>query len=447
MEFKGFAVAIDGFYHDSPVILGAKTLRKEESKLPIDGLTEIDRQPRQGMIRLGIKKETAAGKEYPAEVNYFILDPETPDPEERQRLIDLFHEEFGDEPKCISIYLTHSTIDEAFPQNYKRYGRNTALKCIGDGKSALCTDPQFVQGLKALTVEELAKIREVEVGEVKIDPTRPIVECAGRECKFSVVNEESQNKECKATATLSIEIPALGGIGVWQITTGSFNSILNINGFIRDMVNRFGRAHMLPLTLERREIETIFKGKKAKHYPLYLNTDKSMAEMMKTLSIAPERVLIEAYGEQVKELPAPEEIMDAEATEVPAETEKTAVPEQRVPGKTSEPGEPLDEKSQKFLDGCKKDAAEELGTEEKTEKPSKDIEAKIDALPDNFFQFMIAAKALFKEAGKEDMYADILHRFSIKVLSDLKDDPNNKEIKKKQDLVMAETIIVLQDSL
>lgn len=488
MNFKGFAVSIDGFYHDSPVILGARTLERKDSKLPIDGLSEIDRPPRQGMLRLGIKKKTSGGKEYPSEVDYFILDPEAPDPAEKLRLIKLFEEEFGKEPKSISIMLRHSEIDEAFPQNYKRYGRNTALKCIGDGKTALCTDPQFAEGL--------------EIESEHPDRKLPIVKCLGRNCKFSVVNEKSTNKECKATATLSVEIPALGGIGVWQITTGSFNSILNINGFIRDMMHRFGRAHMLPLTLERREIETIFKGKKAKHYPLYMNTDKSMTEMMKQLSIAPERVLIETYGEQIKELPAPAEIMDAETAEIPVEEGKPLVincppvdihadinvkhqGQQSEPGEPSKPaaphpmtedpeeaeinrlaaqdevektvgkaveafdGKPADKQSKEFLDGLKEDgkvlekpydaavegegykkpASEAAGTVEGVKELDKEKAAPIQSpqnkmtdMPENFFEFMNKAKAMLKKAEKEDMYVDALHTYSVKGLSEVKDD-------------------------
>lgn len=455
MNFKGFAVSTDGFYHDSPVILGAKTLTKEESKLPINGLTEIDRPPRQGMIRLGVKKKTPAGKEYPAEVDYFILDPETPEPEERQRLVDLFHAEFGNEPKAVSCLIRSSDINEAFPQNYKRYGRNTALKCIGDGETALCTDPQFVTGLKLLTDEEL------QVRNLKKDSARPVVWCDGRECAYAVVNEKSSNKECKATATLSIEIPVLGGIGCWQITTGSFNSILNINGFIRDMALRFGRAHMLPLTLERREIETIFKGKKAKHYPLYLNTHHSMSEMLKQLKIAPERVLIETYAEQSGELPPPAEIMDAEVVDVPAE-EKVSDQEQyerdrmaaqdevkETVGPATQSLTAVDdaEKSKEFLAGLKEDGeqlkkpydaavegegykkspAETVAAPKETEKeempaPIQSPQNKAVDMPENFFEFMTKAKAMLKKAEKEDMYKDALHTYSIKVLSDVKDD-------------------------
>jgi hypothetical protein len=495
MNFKGFAVSIDGFYHDSPVILGAKTLVKEESKLPINGLTEIDRPPRQGMIRLGIKKTTQGGKEYPSEVNYFILDPETPEPAERQRVIDLFHKEFGEEPRAINCLIRSSDINESFPQNYKRYGRNTALKCIGDGETALCTDPQFDKGLVHLTKAEIAKIRKVSIDKVKLDPAKPIVWCAGRDCLYSIVNEASNSKECKATATLSIEIPVLQGIGCWQITTGSFNSILNINGFIRDMVVRFGRAHMLPLTLERREIETIFKGKKAKHYPLYLNTHHSMGEVIKQLRIAPERVLIEVYAEQSGELPPPAEIMDVEAVpvgeteirevtghpSVVAKYEESLKEEPLVancPQTTHEEVDPEkaeidrmaeqdNENAEEFLSGLKEDAKaldapynasiEGEGYKKPVDtagvtlppqsvvvekpEPKADITSKIDSLPDNFFEFMNAAKKLFKDGEKVDKYLDVLDRFSVKGLSALKDD------KPKQDKIMAECILVLQDEL
>jgi hypothetical protein len=483
MNFNGFAVSIDGFYHDSPVILGAKTLEREDSKLPINGLTEIDRPPRQGMIRLGVKKKKqGTNTEYPSEVDFFILDPETPEPEEKKRLIDLFHKEFGSEPKAISCLIRSSDINEAFPQNYKRYGRNTALKCIGDGETALCTDPQFVEGLKALTDKELQE------KELKKNPTRPIVWCAGRDCMYSIVNDASKNKECKATATLSIEIPVLGGIGCWQITTGSFNSILNINGFIRDMVLRFGRAHMLPLTLERREIETIFRGKKAKHYPLYLNTHHSMGEMLKQLKIAPERVLIETYAEQSGELPPPAEIMDAEGVEVPVE-EKMPVEEECVQGHpnvvrkyeeslkediaeaspmTVDPedaeinrmaaqdevketvGKAVDQQSKEFLDGLKEDGkvldkpynAEVEGEgykkrpvdalppeTEKKEKPApiQSPQNKLIDMPENFFEFMNKAKSMLKKAEKEDMYIDALHTYSVKGLSEVKDDKKKQE--------------------
>jgi len=42
----------------------------------IKGLSSIRRLPRLGKIRLGIKKVTAKGKEYPSETDYFVCPAE-----------------------------------------------------------------------------------------------------------------------------------------------------------------------------------------------------------------------------------------------------------------------------------------------------------------------------------------------------------------------------------
>ncbi len=405
--------------------------------MPIAGLTDINRPPRQGMLRLGIKKKTTSGKEYPAEVDYFILDPETPDKEEKARLIEKFHEAFGDKPKTISITLPYSDIDEVFPQNYKRYGRNTSLKCIGDGVTATCTEEPFAQGLKTIGKDERGL---------------PKVECKGRDCVFATTNENSTAKECKATATLSVKIHPLGGIGVWQVTTGSFNSIVNINSCIRDLIDEYGRAHALPLVLERRPQETSFKGKKTTHYTLHINTDKSIIEMVRQAQIAPERVLIEAYGTEVAALPAPEEIMDAETSTEPEKDDMTSHRE-----KLSKDVEKIQEKakadpadspdklaeydkttekvieqfdgirqadSEGFIEGCKKDAKEELGSDGNTDKPA-------IVFPAPFPKFMAFCKAQLEAAGKGDMYKDAFHLYSIKTAADLEKDVKKQEAIRK----------------
>ena len=47
---------------------------REDEEMAIKGVSEVRRLPRCGKIRLGIKKKTKEGVEYPAEVDYFILD-------------------------------------------------------------------------------------------------------------------------------------------------------------------------------------------------------------------------------------------------------------------------------------------------------------------------------------------------------------------------------------
>lgn len=253
------------------------TQEREVEDMAIKGLSEVRRLPRLGKIRLGIKKKTAAGKEYPAEVDYFILDPQTPSELENQKLKDEFHKLYGEQPKSIGIMFPVASSDVYFPQFYKRYGSGAALKCKGDGEVASCTTKEYAAGLKVLGEDEMGLIKVV---------------CAGKECPYY------KKKECTEVGTLQILLPELPGAGVWQISTGSFHSIVNVNSCIEYIKAVCGRAHMIPLTLERREQEIVHEGHKTKHYILHINMDFKLADIQRYAMIDPTKVLLE--------LPAPE---------------------------------------------------------------------------------------------------------------------------------------------
>ncbi len=422
-----------GFY-DSPVMLGATRIkiRKEKCTMPIKDLTDIDRPPRQGMLRLGVKKKTARGKEYPSEVSYFILDPETPDEVERQKLIDLFHKTFGNEPKVLDVMLINPENKEQFPQSYKRYGKNTGLKCIGDGETAVCTEQQYTSGLKVTGKDE----RDFS-----------IVECAGRECVFAVTNEGSQQKECKATGTLSLKIEALGGLGVWQVTTGSFNSLVNINSGIRELIRKYGRAFELPLKLERRSQETQYQGKSATHYPLHLNTNGDIQKYFKESKVsiiegdmppvdddvadAEDMTTGRAFAEMADAELTPEEIAKADAhvdevientDEIKAETQKQETIDKINLVKdtfgaqdtdvviTDNKGKPLD------MPGAA------VAAQVRENRTSNVV------LPCNFFEFMGFARGKLQQAGKLGEYTEVLTKYGATSPTQLKEE-------KTQDLV------------
>jgi hypothetical protein len=219
-------------------------------------------------------------------------------------------------------------------------------------------------------------------------------------------------------------------MGVWQVTTGSFNSIVNINSCIRSIVAKYGRAHALPLVLERRPQETTYKGKKATHYTLHINTDKSLGEMVKQAQLAPDQVLIEAYGEQVS-LPAPEEIMDADTTQEPEEQVKDTeeprpalvvnhppVHEGNVDGEVEEQAE-IDRLAQADEEACKK-AIEKV---EEHFPGSEVVSISKEGHPETFWEFMPWAQSKLRAAGKLDKYKEVLHSKGVKVLSETKDDP------------------------
>jgi hypothetical protein len=250
---------------------------KELEDMAIKGLSEVRRLPRLGKIRLGIKKKTEKGVEYPSEVDYFILDPQTPSDLENQKIIDEFASIYGDKPKSIKIMFPVASHEIYFPQFYKRYGSSTSLKCKGDGELASCAKDEFAKGLTVTGKDEMGL---------------PIVKCQGRECLHY------KSKECSEVGTLQVLLPDLPGAGVWQISTGSYNSIVNLNSCIEYIKAVCGRAHMIPLTLERRQQEMAHDGKKTHHYILHVNMDFKLSDLQKFALIDPTRMLLE--------LPAPE---------------------------------------------------------------------------------------------------------------------------------------------
>jgi Recombination directionality factor-like len=253
-------------------------LQKQSEDDMIKGLSDVRRFPRLGKIRLGKRVPNKSGNgDHPVEVDYFILDPSTPVPEERERLIQEFKKKYGDEPKSIDIMLPHPDINLFFPQFFKRYGGNHLLKCVGDGEMAECSSVENAAGLEI--------VGDSERGWKK-------VRCAGTVCPYY------QNRQCAERGTLNVLLPQLPGIGCWQIETGSYHGIVGVNSGLDGVRNACGRVHMIPLKLERRPIETNFEGKKMTHFPLFISQEFRLADLQKYALIDATRVALE--------LPAPD---------------------------------------------------------------------------------------------------------------------------------------------
>lgn len=251
-----------------------KYLKQEREKniMPIKGLTEARRLPRLGKIRLGIKAKNAEGKEYPKEVDYFIADPQIPDENKKQEIIAKFYKLYGDQPKRIEIMFPVSDPDVFFQQWYKRYGSGTLLQCKGDGETAICSSEEFAKGLEITDKDDMGL---------------PIVKCEGKNCSYFKANK------CAQVGTLNVFLPEIEGLGVWQIVTGSTNSILNINSSIDIIKAACGRIHMIPLTLERRREEISHEGKKTVHYIMNISTSIKLGDLQRQALIDPSKILLE----------------------------------------------------------------------------------------------------------------------------------------------------------
>ncbi len=169
----------------------------------IKGISDQLRLPRRGKIRLGEKKLSKSGKEYPSSLDFFMVPPEVA-------------EIYPDKPRKLDIMIPMEDTESFFPQYFKRYGSSAGLVCKGDGETA--------------TLMEEDSMKEIE--------------CQGQEC------QHYQDKECRRVGNLQVILPKVKGLGVYQIDTSSRNSIVNLNSGLKMLRGMLGRISWIPLVLE-----------------------------------------------------------------------------------------------------------------------------------------------------------------------------------------------------
>ncbi len=244
----------------------------------IRGMSEVRRLPRLGKIRLGVKKKTQAGKEYPAEVPYFVCPPEV-------------EAVYGKTPTAIDIMFPVEDDQFFFQQSYKWYSASH-LKCRGDGETAMRRAGDLTPDQKAEMNGELPKD---ENALVEIACPCPLLE----------------DGKCKQMGNLMVLIPKVSLAGVYQIDTGSFHNIVNLNSAIDYTRSLVGRIALVPMVLKRRPQSIEYQGKKAMHYLLsleYQGTIASINAMRQNAALIMENVktLTLPPTPEIARLPAPE---------------------------------------------------------------------------------------------------------------------------------------------
>jgi hypothetical protein len=266
--------------------------------MPIKDLSDVRRMPRLGKIRLGIKVEPEGKNPYPRATDFFVV------PEEIKELV-------GDTPKKLSIMFPTEKTDEFAQQWLRCYSFTQGLICKGDGSTAI------------------RKI-DVETGDVARHTTQEWVfkqwGCDPDTC------EQYSEKQCRRVMNLLFFMPDVPGIGVWQLDTTSFYSIVNINSCV-DLIRRIcGRISFIPLTLSLEPLEVSPPGitKKTVHI-LAIRSDIKLAEIQKLGRVAPEVIMLPLLDEE----------------EAPADLypEQKLVEAEPGAGKERAPAEPREEKA------------------------------------------------------------------------------------------------------
>lgn len=218
--------------------------------MPIKDLSDAVRIPRLGKIHLGIKHPE---KGYPMKTDYFVFPKDHPD---YDKLVTVF----GEKPKELRILIPNVVEEQWCSQYYKAYSLTHGLVCKGDGELAMRmidTKTDTMVDKNATTVNMLE------------------IPCLGKDCP------EYKAKKCKETMNLRFILPEVPGIGVWQIDTGSINSIININSCAYHIKQTLGRLALIPLklTLESIQVNNPETGKKQTVYVLNLRTDVTLTQL------------------------------------------------------------------------------------------------------------------------------------------------------------------------
>jgi len=267
--------------------------------MPIEGVSDIVRLPRLGKVRLGIKVTGEGAKSpYPRATDYFVCPPEV-------------QAEYGEKPTELEVMFPTDEPNQFAQQWLRRYSLTQGLVCIGNGE--ICR-----RKVDAATGDFAG--HRTEHWEWKDE-----LPCDPQECP------EYLQKRCRRIMNLQFLLPKVPGLGVWQIDTSSFYSIININSMVRLLKAALGRCSMIPVTLALGPIEVSPAGeKKKKVHILHIKKDIRWADLARLALLPGPRVLIpEPEAEEPPEDFYPAEVMAEAETSPPPSEETRADQEER----------------------------------------------------------------------------------------------------------------------
>ena len=216
---------------------------------PIKGISEVIRLPRLGKIRLGLKKEVE-GLSFPEPTDYFVC------PEEVKKV-------FGEKPRELRIMFPTNDPSQWASQYLRCYSESRRLICRGNGKTAVA--------------RVNSGIGDTELREKQCNPSN----C----CAY-------QRGICSNVMNLQFLLPECPGFGVYQISTGSYHSMMNINGSLELIYYYYSRFAMIPLSLQLVEQEVHPEERTKIARVLNLAPRYSLVEMQKYARIPPGQALV-----------------------------------------------------------------------------------------------------------------------------------------------------------
>lgn len=281
--------------------------------------------PRAGKIRLGLKVQSStSGNTYPKNVDFFVC------PEEVTK-------EYGAEPTELEIMFPTEDENAFFPQRLE-WWKAGGLACHGDGEVAQRWSPEQ---------------------KTWIDRTCP--------CEH-FKDDANPKGECSERAHLLVLLPRVKMGSCYQIDTGSYHGVVNLNSMIANVRRLVGRVSYVPLLLRRVVREILRQGKREKKAILELLIDPAYdtPEGINTIREQTRRIL-ESRDRVRLERPHEEP-----PTEGPVDVIEEDAPVSHVEHSAStSPGEPAPEAPTLTL-GMNPDGAERMRQAQLTELPPRE---------------------------------------------------------------------------
>ena len=252
--------------------------------MPIKGVTTQRRLPRNGKIRLGVKAVSQNGREYPKAVDYFVCPPEV-------------QEVYGDHPTSLDIILPVDSEELVAATYYKAYSASRGLVCKGDGISA---NRLIDAGKKSAEPGTGVMTGPIAGRDAPSTEMAMGITCPGRDCPYY------GNNQCRELMSLQFLMPDVPGLGVWQLDTSSYHSIVNIYSGMELVRGIFGTVAMIPLTLSLEPMEVSPEGFKKTVHVLHLRSSGTLAQIAEQRQKPLVPSLIPAPDEEREELLFPE---------------------------------------------------------------------------------------------------------------------------------------------
>ena len=252
--------------------------------MPIQGLTNQRRLPRMGKIRLGLKVVNQNGREYPKAVDYFVCPPEV-------------QEVFGPKPTALDIILPVDAEELVASTFYKAYSASRGLVCRGDGITA---NRLIDSGQKTVEADTGVITGPIARSDAQSTEWAVGIACPGRDCPYY------EGKQCRELMSLQFMLHTVPGLGVWQLDTSSYHSIVNIYSGMELIRSIFGSVAMIPLTLSLEPIAVSPEGEKKTVHVLHLRSNGTLAQIAerRTQPLVPS--LMPAPDEEREEVLFPE---------------------------------------------------------------------------------------------------------------------------------------------